>query len=97
MLLEQRRDVHVRMVLHSLCDAIVDVFPAREPFDLFAFRLRFAGTIARLTAALSALDGLAASAGHDTTAATPTNRTAMKDVALMNRDIACSRGSLLCE
>ena len=43
MVLEQSHDVHVRTVPHSLCDAMVDVSPAREPSYLSASRLRPAG------------------------------------------------------
>jgi hypothetical protein len=95
MLLEQGGYVHVGMVFHRLGDAIVHVLPAREPPDLLALRSALQATIARLRAALSALDGLAASAGRGIAAVTQTNRTAVKDVALMNRDIIYPRGSLL--
>ncbi len=50
-------------------------------------------TIARLRAALSALDRLAALAGGGITEAMLTNRTPMNEIALMNRDVAYPRGS----
>ena len=34
MVLEQLNDVYVGTILESLCDAMVYVFPAREPLDL---------------------------------------------------------------
>jgi hypothetical protein len=66
---------------------------------LFPFASALQATIARLRAALSALDGLAASASEDEdiTAATLMNSTAMKDVTLAHRDRRCSPGLLLCE
>ena len=77
------------MVLHCLGDAIVDVFPARELLFLpFASALQ--ATIARLRAALSALDGFVASAGRGISPATLTSSTAMKAVTLMDRDKTCS-------
>lgn len=61
---EQSRDVDVGMLLHRVDDAIVDVFTAREPLDLLAFASALQATIARLRAALSAWEGVAASAGE---------------------------------
>jgi hypothetical protein len=40
--LEELNGVDVGVVLESLCDAAVDVFPPLEPLDLPAFRLRLA-------------------------------------------------------
>jgi hypothetical protein len=42
MVLEQLNDVYAGTILESLCDAMVYVFPAREPLDLLAPRLRLA-------------------------------------------------------
>jgi hypothetical protein len=63
MVLEQLNDVYVGMVLESLRDAMVYVFPAREPLDLPALCLRLACSDGLLQSNLSALDRLAASAG----------------------------------
>jgi hypothetical protein len=61
-LLEHSLDIHAGMVLERRDDALVDVFPARQPLDLLAFRLRRAGTTACFKATVSALVTLADSA-----------------------------------
>jgi len=63
----------------------------RESHLIFLpFASALQATIARLRAALSALDGFVASAGRGITAATLTSSTAMKAVTLMDRDKTCS-------
>jgi len=43
MVLEDPDHVDVGMLLEGFSDAVVDVFPARQPRDFLALRLRLAG------------------------------------------------------
>src|ERR1700694_4072915 len=89
MVLEQLNDVYVGTVPESFCDAMVYVFPAGEPLDLLAPRLRLACNDSLLQDNLSALEALAASADVGINAVPPASAMAIMHAnrAVAKRDI----------